>query len=79
VTVTDALGTVAARAFGAPRKLTLEAAGAGMDLMLFTDYRDALKGQDSMTDGFRSGRLDRQAFRRAVDRVLKLRGRLARR
>jgi beta-N-acetylhexosaminidase len=79
VTVTDALGTVAARAFGGPRKLTPSAARAGMDLMLFTDVADALKGQDSIADRLRSGRLDRASFRASVDRILRLRARLARR
>ena len=79
VTITDALGTVAARAFGGPRRLTPAAARAGMDLMLFTDSADALKGQDSMADRVRSGELDPAAFRRSVDRVLRLRARLTRR
>jgi beta-N-acetylhexosaminidase len=78
VTITDALGTVAASAFGGPRELTPAAARAGMDLMLFTDSRDALRGQDSMADRIRSGKLDRTAFRRSVDRILRLRSRLAR-
>lgn len=78
VTITDALGTVAARAFGGPRRLTPAAVRAGMDLMLFTDSRDALKGQDAMADRVRSKKLDSAAFRRSVDRVLRLRARLAR-
>lgn len=79
VTVTDALGTVAALSFGGPRKLTPVAARAGMDLMLFTDFRAALEGQDSMSDRLRSGKLEPVAFRRSVDRILRLRARLARR
>jgi beta-N-acetylhexosaminidase len=79
VTITDALGTVAARAFGGPRRLTPAAAHAGMDLMLFSDYTGALRGQDSMADRLRSGRLNPTAFRRSVDRILRLRARLARR
>jgi len=79
VTITDALGTVAARAFGGPRKLTPAAARAGMDLMLFTDYDEALKGQDSMADRIRSEKLDPAAFRNSVNRILRLRARLARR
>jgi len=79
VTVTDALGTVAARSFGGPRKLTPVAARAGMDLMLFTDVRGALEGQDSMSERLRSGKLDRVEFRRSVDRILRLRARFARR
>ncbi len=78
VTVTDALGTVAARAFGGPRRLSPAAARAGMDLMLFTDLRGALDGQDSMSDRLGSGKLDPSAFRRSVDRILRLRARLAR-
>ena len=79
VTITDALGTVAARAFGGPRKLTPAAARAGMDLMLFTDYDEALKGQDSMADRIRSEKLDPAAFRNSVNRILRLCARLARR
>ncbi len=79
VTVTDALGTVAARAFGGPRKLTPSAARAGMDLMLFTDFRNALRGQSSMTDRLKQGKLGPKQFRRSVDRILRLRARLARR
>ena len=79
VAITDALGTVAARDFGGPRKLTPAGARAGMDLMLFSDVASALEGQDSMADRVGSGRLDRAAFRRSVDRILRLRARLARR
>jgi beta-N-acetylhexosaminidase len=78
VTITDALGTVAASAFGGPRQVTLAAARAGMDLMLFTDYTSALRGQDSMADRVRSAKLNPVAFRRSVDRILRLRARLAR-
>ncbi len=77
VTVTDALGTVAARDFGPPRKLTVAAARAGMDLMLFTDFRNALKGQDSITDRLKAGKISPKQFRRSVDRILRLRARLA--
>jgi hypothetical protein len=50
-----------------------------MDLMLFSDHSSALIGQDSMADRLRSGKLGPAAFRRSVDRVLRLRARLARR
>ena len=79
VTVTDALGTVAARAFGGPRRLSPAAARAGTDLMLFTDLRGALDGQDSLSDRLRSGKLEPTTFRRSVNRILRLRARLARR
>jgi beta-N-acetylhexosaminidase len=78
VTITDALGTVAARAFGGSRKLTVVAARAGMDLMLFSDYTSALRGQDSMADRLRRGKLNRTAFSASVDRILRLRARLRR-
>jgi beta-N-acetylhexosaminidase len=76
VTITDALETVAARAYGGPRRVTVSAARAGMDLMLFTGVAGALEGQDSMTDRLRNGRLERAAFRESVDRILRLRASL---
>jgi beta-N-acetylhexosaminidase len=76
VTITDALETVAARDYGGSRKVALSAARAGMDLMLYTDWREALKGQDAMKGRLRSGKLGRAAFRRSVDRILRLRARL---
>jgi beta-N-acetylhexosaminidase len=76
VTITDALETVAARAFGGPRRVTPAAARAGMDLMLFAGIAAALEGQDSMTDRLLSGRLGRPAFRASVDRILSLRASL---
>ena len=39
VSISDALGTVSAGAFGGPAKAGLAAAKAGTDLLLFTDYR----------------------------------------
>ena len=78
VTITDALGTVAARAFGGPRRITPVAANAGMDLMLFSDVPSALEGQDSMADRVRSGKLNRKACRASVDRILRLRARYGR-
>ena len=38
VSISDALGTVSAGAFGGPAKAGLAAAKAGTDLLLFTDY-----------------------------------------
>ena len=78
VTITDALGTVAARAFGSPRQITLVAARAGMDLMLFSDVSSALRGQDSMAGRLREGKLNRPAFNASVDRILRLRSKYAR-
>jgi hypothetical protein len=50
-----------------------------MDLMLFSDYSSALRGQDAMADRLRSEKLSLAAFQLSVDRVLRLRARLARR
>ncbi len=78
VTITDALGTVAATAFGGPRKTSLAAARAGMDLLLFGDTEFPLRGQDALKGGLVGGRLDRADFRESVDRILDLRKRLGR-
>jgi beta-N-acetylhexosaminidase len=78
VTITDALGAVAARAFGGPRQVTPIAARSGMDLMLFGDTSSALRGQDSMADRLRQGKLNRKAFTASVDRILRLRARYGR-
>lgn len=78
VTITDALGTVAATAFGGPKKTSLAAARAGMDLLLFGDTEFPLRGQDALRDRLVAGRLDREAFRESVDRILELRKRLGR-
>lgn len=78
VTITDALGTVAATAFGGPKKTSLAAARAGMDLLLFGDTEFPLRGQDALRDRLVAGRLDREAFRQSVDRILELRKRLGR-
>lgn len=78
VTITDALGTVAARAFGGPRKTTVAAARAGVDLLLFGDPLFPLRGQQALRDALREERLPAARFRAAVDRILVLRARLGR-
>lgn len=79
VTITDALGTVAARAFGGPRKTTVAAARAGVDLLLFGDAVFPLRGQQALRDALREDGIPSARFRAAVDRILELRTRLARR
>ena len=73
VTITDSLEAVAAQTFGSSKRLTVAAARAGMDLMLFGTWYEALDGQDSMAKKLHSGSLKRKTFRDAVDRILQLR------
>lgn len=77
VTITDALGTVAATAFGGPKKTSVAGARAGMDLLLFTDVASPLRGHRSLRQRLADGRLDRAVFRESVDRILDLRARVA--
>lgn len=78
VAITDALGTVAARSYGGPERVAVAAARAGSDLLLFPDYGEALSAERALAERFRSGRLERKAFRRSVSRILRLRSGLRR-
>jgi beta-N-acetylhexosaminidase len=73
VSITDALGTVSARAFGGTARTATAAAAAGTDLVLFTDLGDAAKAQRALARGLADGSLDRTAFEASVNRVLALR------
>ncbi len=73
VSITDALGSVAARAAGGPAKTSLAAASAGTDLVLYTSLGDAAKGQRALTRGLSNGSLDRAEFQASVSRILALR------
>jgi beta-N-acetylhexosaminidase len=73
VSITDALGTVSARAFGGTARTATAAAAAGTDLVLFTDLGDAAKAQRALAGGLADGSLDRTAFEASVNRVLALR------
>jgi beta-N-acetylhexosaminidase len=74
VSVTDALGGVSARAFGGPARTATAAAGAGTDMVLFTDPDSAAKAQRALAGGLRDGTLSRAQFETSVERVLALRG-----
>ncbi len=76
VSITDALETVAVRDFGGPAKVGLAAAGAGVDLLLFTDYRAGAQAQRALARQIGIDRLFRPAFEESVERVLMLRDRL---
>jgi beta-N-acetylhexosaminidase len=75
VTITDALETVAVRAFGGPAKAGVAAAGAGADLLLFADLGDAERARHALVDSLRRGGLNRPEFEAAAQRVLVLRNR----
>jgi beta-N-acetylhexosaminidase len=76
VAITDALDTVAVRAFGDTAKVARAAAVAGADLLLYTDPNEAALAQRSLSSALRSGRLSRAGFEESVSRVLRLRHRL---
>jgi beta-N-acetylhexosaminidase len=73
VTVTDALETVAGRAFGGSKRVAIAGARAGMDLFLFTHTREASKAEDALAKRLHGGGLDRTDFEESVRRVLRLR------
>jgi beta-N-acetylhexosaminidase len=77
VSITDALETVAVRAFGGPAKAGVAAARAGSDLLLFTDLAQAERAWGALVARLRAGDLDREEFGAAAQRVLDLRRRLA--
>ncbi len=73
VSITDALGSVSARAFGGPARTAVAAAAAGTDLVLFTDLGSAAKAHRALADGLRDGSLARPEFEASASRVLALR------
>jgi beta-N-acetylhexosaminidase len=78
VSVTDALDTVAVRAFGGPSRAGVAAARAGSDLLLFTDLAAAERSRRALLAKLRAGALERGEFEAAAQRVLDLRAGLAR-
>jgi beta-N-acetylhexosaminidase len=77
VSITDALNTVAVRAFGGPAKAALAAARAGSDLLLFTDLPPAEQAWRALVAKLRAGVLNREEFEASAQRVLDLRHGLA--
>ena len=73
VSITDALGSVSARAVGGPAKTALAAARAGTDLVLFTDVGDAARAQRALARGLGDGSMGRAEFEASANRVLALR------
>lgn len=77
VTITDSLEAVAAQSFGSSKKVSIVAADAGMDYLLFGSLGEALKGEDALAKRLKSGKLDRAEFEESVGRILALRKTLA--
>ena len=74
VSITDALGSVSARAVGGPGRTAFAAASAGADLVLYTSLGDAARAQRALGRGLAAGSLDRAEFDQSVVRILALRG-----
>lgn len=77
VSITDALDATAAREFGSTADVALAAVGAGSDLLLYPDWREARDVGRLLRRRLRSGRIDSTAAQGAADRVLALRAGLA--
>jgi beta-N-acetylhexosaminidase len=77
VSISDALDTVAVRAFGGTAKVARAAAGAGVDLLLYTGSSEAARAHRALLAGLRGGSLSRGAFEQSAGRVLRLRHWLA--
>jgi len=78
VSITDALESVAVRAFGGPAKAGVAAVAAGVDLLLFADYGAGASAHRALVRRLRAGTADRVAAEESAGRVLRLRDRLAR-
>lgn len=76
VSITDALDTVAVRAFGDTAKVATAAVQAGADLLLYTEPTEAAQAHRVLMSQLRSGRLSLGSFEESVGRVLRLRNRL---
>ena len=78
VSITDGLGAAAAQAFGSDGEIALAAVGAGTDLLLYTDWREARSARNLLRDRIARDKLDRGDFEASVARVLALRADLRR-
>ena len=77
VTISDDLEAPAFASRGGASGAALAAARAGVDLLLFAGtYDGADRAARALTDGLRSGRVDRGALEASLRRVLALRGAL---
>jgi beta-N-acetylhexosaminidase len=76
VSITDALETTSAEAFGGPSKVALAAVNAGSDILLYANDHTAARAGHALRKRLRSGKLNRGAFEDSVQRVLDLRAKL---
>jgi beta-N-acetylhexosaminidase len=76
VTITDALETPAVEDFGGAAEAAVAGARAGADLLLFARLGRAERAWKALVAKLRSGRLDRDEFEEAAQRVLDLRAEL---
>jgi beta-glucosidase-like glycosyl hydrolase len=58
--------------------VSIAAAKAGTDLLLFSDYHDGARAFRTLLGKLKADEIDRPRFERSVQRVLALRHRLAR-
>jgi beta-N-acetylhexosaminidase len=77
VSITDALDTVAVRAFGGTAQVATAASRAGADLLLYTEPSEAALAQRALLRRLREGTLARPNFEESAGRVLRLRRGLA--
>ncbi|HLH67082.1 MAG TPA: glycoside hydrolase family 3 N-terminal domain-containing protein [Solirubrobacteraceae bacterium] len=75
VTVSDALGAGALRAFGSTAERAVDAARAGIDLLLCADQSvgEGIDAVGALAGALRDGRLPAGAFRAALARIARLR------
>lgn len=73
VAITDALDTVAVRAFGGTAMVARAAVAAGADLLLYTAPGEAAAAHRALLRQLRNGGLPRAAFEESAGRVLGLR------
>jgi beta-N-acetylhexosaminidase len=73
VSITDALESVAVRAFGGAAKAGLAGARAGVDLLLYADPGAARAGHRALARGLAAHALSCAAFEQSATRVLRLR------
>jgi beta-N-acetylhexosaminidase len=73
VSISDALGTVAARSYGGTRELARKAALAGTDLLLFTTVRQSARAEEALQNALERGAIRRRDLRPSAQRVLYLR------
>jgi beta-N-acetylhexosaminidase len=73
VSITDGLGAAAAQAFGSDGEIALAATGAGVDLLLYTDWREGRSAHRLLRERLQKGKLNRDEFEESAGRVLALR------